>query len=218
MTQYFFFDKTVSFADLKDKFKEIKISKLKQVHGATVIELTEDNYNQEYEADACITRASGFALTVHTADCIPLLAHEGEVIGACHGGWRGIKSGVIDNWISKMVGNGARLKHIKVAMGPAIGSCHFEVGEDVAKELSEINGTLLPNSILKEVCLSHPSPKKKFIDLKRLAVFHLEAAGILKENISIESPCTFCEPEKYFSFRRDGAKGVRLESIIYRSK
>src|SRR4029077_20717431 len=99
--------------------------------------------------------------TIHTADCLPILGYSDSIIGACHGGWRGISKKIIENFISKMMSLGASADSIKINIGPGIGPCHFEVGNDVAQTLCEFDQT---------VSLPHKDPEKKFIDLKKLAV------------------------------------------------
>lgn len=83
-------------------------------------------------ADALVTRESGLALGILTADCVPILLADGEnrVIGAAHAGWKGAFDGVIQATIAAMVRLGARVNLIAAAVGPAIGPKSYEVGPE----------------------------------------------------------------------------------------
>ena len=108
---------------------------LRQVHGARVVVLQGET--TPVEADAVITREAGLALSILTADCLPLLltAEDGSEIAAVHCGWRGLASGIVGNTIQAMQ---TPSELILAWMGPAIGPCHFEVGREVYGALSAI--------------------------------------------------------------------------------
>jgi YfiH family protein len=154
-------------------------------------------------------------LTIHTADCLPLLAFSKNVIGACHAGWRGLSQNVIENWVARLIAEGASRDSLKVAVGPAIGPCHFEVKKDVSQILTKN----IPQSLLSGIKRSHLDPEKDFIDLKGLARYRLLKLGLRDENLSFSEDCTYCNEALYHSFRRDGAqKGQRLESVIVKPR
>jgi polyphenol oxidase len=212
-----FFDKEYSREKIKSKIgAEAPMIVLKQVHSAKVIQVTRENLKQSFEADACVTNLENVALSVHTADCLPLLASEGEIIGACHGGWRGISLGIIENWIAALGALGARKEKIKIAIGPAIGPCHFEVGKDVSKLLIDQSIPAIPAKFASALRRAHDDPTKEFINLRELARFKILRLGVLVQNLTVSEECTYCDKNRYFSYRRDGAQLGRLEAVIIR--
>jgi polyphenol oxidase len=210
-----FYEKNVSLELLPQYLKpEVKIISLKQVHSGDVILITPQNVKRPPDGDALVTTLDGVALTVHTADCLPLLGFDGDVIGACHAGWKGLSQRIIENWIIQMVKSGAKKETIKVAIGPAIGPCHFEVGADVADKLVEG----VPERLQGTIRLKHKNPDKNYVSLRELARFKLLHSGVMPENITVSEACTFCDPIRFHSYRRDSAKkGQRLESLIVKA-
>jgi YfiH family protein len=107
---------------------------LMQVHGIEVVEVTEPwQPGSGPRADAMVTRRSGVALGIVTADCAPILladVHAG-VVGAAHAGWRGAVAGVIEATAAAMIALGARPGSIAAGIGPCIGQSSYEVGLDV---------------------------------------------------------------------------------------
>jgi copper oxidase (laccase) domain-containing protein len=104
---------------------------------------------------------------------------------------------------------------MKVAVGPSIGPCHFEVGADVAHQI--VAG--VPEKLLPTIQLRHPNPEKKYVDLRELARYKLLRLGIAPQNLTISKECTHCDPSRYYSFRRDGdKKGQRLEALIVKPR
>ena len=108
--------------------------RLKQVHGARVIALTD--WQPEVEADASFTREKGKVCVVKTADCLPILLADknATVVAAIHAGWRSLAHGIIDNTI---VALNVDLASLYAWFGPAISQQHFEVGEDVLSAFQE---------------------------------------------------------------------------------
>lgn len=104
---------------------------LKQVHGNTVIHVTEP-LNKEIEGDGLVTCVKGIALGILTADCGPLLFYDSMagVIGACHAGWKGAKNGIIQATIRAMEEQGAARSQIYVTLGPTIQQMSYEVGPE----------------------------------------------------------------------------------------
>ena len=98
-----------------------------QVHGAAVVQATEAG--NLGEADATFTSRSGLALAVATADCVPVVIEGPDVAGVAHAGWRGVTAGVIPALLDAM--RSAGLSPVRAGIGPSIGPCCYEVGEDV---------------------------------------------------------------------------------------
>ena len=112
-----FFGRHVSHEDLRSLYSpDTKVLMLKQIHSNKIVVIDSVQPGAKVAppadllppADAMVTTLPNVALTIHTADCLPILAFDKEVIGACHGGWRGIESGILENWVDEMAAQGAK--------------------------------------------------------------------------------------------------------------
>lgn len=99
-----------------------------QVHGATVIEARRPG--NLGEADAIFTTRPGLPIAVGTADCVPMVLEGPDVVAVVHAGWRGVVAGVVPAVMAAVTAAGANLE--RAAIGPGIGGCCFEVGDEVA--------------------------------------------------------------------------------------
>ena len=150
--------------------------------------------------DALITNHCGVCLMVLTADCVPVLLYDPAThsAAAIHAGWRGTANGIVGLTVKKMADEfGAKPENLMAAIGPCIGACCFEVGDDVAEHFSR-----WPNTILRRS--EWPRPH---IDLVLANRLQLEQAGILAANIESSDECTKCGPHGLFSHRRDQTLG-----------
>ena len=82
--------------------------------------------------DGLVTNKKNIILGILTADCAPILFFDpiDMVVGACHAGWRGALTGIIENTLIKMRNIGSKTKNIRCAIGPCIGQQSYEVGKD----------------------------------------------------------------------------------------
>jgi copper oxidase (laccase) domain-containing protein len=101
---------------------------LGQVHGGRVVEVS--GPGDQGEADAMFTRVGGLPLAVFTADCAGVVVHGAGGVGVAHAGWRGAIAGVVAALFEAMTAAGAPPRH--AFLGPTIGPCCFEVGDEVA--------------------------------------------------------------------------------------
>jgi purine-nucleoside/S-methyl-5'-thioadenosine phosphorylase / adenosine deaminase len=101
-----------------------------QVHGRSIVTAAEPG--RHGEADALVTETPGLALTVATADCVPIVIEGDGVVAVVHAGWRGARAGIVDATLRAIGKTG----HVaaRAAIGPAIGPCCYEVGDEVAAE------------------------------------------------------------------------------------
>ena len=106
---------------------------LKQVHGATTVAV--DRAGDVGEGDALVTAVPDLPLAVFTADCLGVVLHGPGVVGVAHAGWRGLAAGVIEGTIRRM--EQMVTAPTRARIGPGIGPCCFEVGEDVAQVFPE---------------------------------------------------------------------------------
>jgi len=172
----------------------------RHVHGTAVWRVGEP-LADDAEFDGLVCDRSGPVLGAFAADCIPLLFADpvSGAVGAAHAGWRGTVAGVGVRVVERMAEVGARAADVRVALGPSIGPCCFEVGPEVVAEF----GAALPDV----PGLIIDGPRKQHIDLRRASRALLERAGVAPDHIDDRPPCTRCEPDRFFSYRRDGAAG-----------
>lgn len=172
------------------------------------------------EFDGLVTDRAGPVLGAFAADCIPLVFGDPEagVCGAAHAGWRGTVSGVARQVVARMGELGARPADVRVALGPSIGPCCFEVGDEVVAAFEEAFPALARSGAGREGggegALVVPGPRRSHIDLRVAMRAQLEEEGLRPERIDADPPCTHCLPERFFSYRRDGrAGGVHMGYI-----
>ena len=150
--------------------------------------------------DALITNLPGLPLMVLTADCVPVLLYDAVTrsVAAIHAGWRGTANGIVGMTVEKMRNVfGSKPENLVAAIGPCIGPCCFEVGDDVAAHFSR-----WPDTIIRR-----PEWPKPHIDLVLANRLQLEQAGILPQNIESSGECTKCGPNGFFSHRRNQTLG-----------
>jgi hypothetical protein len=181
---------------------------LSQVHGAAVIDATQAESNPGV-ADASFAHTPNVVCALSIADCMPVLLADtsGRCVGIAHAGWRGLASGVIQATVRSMrqhlEDDGAELL---AYLGPTIGPRHFEVGAEVLDAMR----TNLPDA---DRAFAAQSPNKYLADLFELGRQALAQAGV--ERVYGGHDCTFSEPARFYSFRRDRTTG-RHAALIWR--
>lgn len=182
---------------------------LTQVHSNIVLNL--DDKPSNLVADACITTQANVVCAVLTADCLPVLFCDATngVVGAAHAGWRGLADGVLENTVAAMRAAGADPKEISVWFGPAIGPLKFEVGEEVRARFVDKDACAVDAFVA-----SASQSDKFYANIYQLARIRLEQVGI--EQFTGGQFCTVSEPERFYSYRRDGLTG-RMASVIWRA-
>jgi YfiH family protein len=178
---------------------------LTQVHGTTVA--SRPAGNGAPEADAAMTAQAGVTCVVLTADCLPVLfaSVDGREIGAAHAGWRGLSAGVLEATVAAF---SSRPASLLAWLGPAISQHAFEVGAEVRQEFLAIDPDL-------EACFAPNDRGCWQADLYELARRRLLKLGVVQ--VSGGEYCTYGEPERFFSYRRDGQCG-RMASFVYRRR
>jgi len=173
---------------------------MRHVHGTDVWTVGEP-VSDDATFDGLVCDRVGPVLAAFAADCIPILFAEPDarICGAAHAGWRGTVAGVARNVIARMASLGARPERIRVALGPSIGPCCFEVGPEVVAAFTDALGDL-PGMVVA-------GPRKDHIDLRVATRAVVERAGVAPDHVDDRPPCTQCEAERFFSYRRDGKEG-----------
>jgi YfiH family protein len=179
------------------------------VHGATVAVVgTGDGGQVIPDADGLVTAARGVMLAVHSADCVPLLLADPNrhVVAAVHAGWRGVATGIAGVAVTVMADRfGCRPADLRVAIGPCIGPCHYEVDEPVIARLQKWPWW--------EAVVT-PNPHGRWqLDLREATRRQLNERGVPVIQIETLDWCTFEHPELFYSYRRDGSSG-RMEAVI----
>jgi len=186
---------------------------LNQVHGTQIW----TGPQSSLEADGAVTELAHQVLTIMTADCMPILFcdEQGDILGACHAGWRGFAQGIIQKTLDEMIlkkrPHHAKqyLSNINVYLGPTIGSRHFEVGGDVFDAFSQILTQQQMDLIFTPIMQS----QKYFLNLFTLANLQLNAIGIVR--IFSEEICCFERSDLFYSHRRDKKTG-RFASFLWK--
>jgi len=171
----------------------------KQVHGDL---LTRAPFQGRPEADAVWSDRAGAAVGVVTADCVPILvAHaSGRFVCAIHAGWRGSAARIAAKTVRALVAaTGAAPGELVAAIGPHVGSCCYEVDAPVIRAIPE-------RSVLGPAA----KPEHAMLDLFALNRLQLVGAGVPARAIERVGGCTMCDPDLYFSYRRDRVAGRML--------
>ncbi|WP_428087566.1 peptidoglycan editing factor PgeF [Candidatus Thioglobus sp.] len=187
--------------------RNLLITKLNLPNAPKYLEQTHSNIcldssSSECVGDAVVTKDRNSVCAIMTADCLPIFAANvaGTQVGVAHAGWKGIVNGIIESFIAKF-----DQQELVIHFGPAISAKNFEVGQDVFDQF--IN----KDSALEQAFT--PSGNKYQLDIYQAASIILNNLGV--ENISGGDQCTFDEQDKYFSYRRDGAKSGRMAHLIW---
>jgi polyphenol oxidase len=161
--------------------------------------------------DATITSVPGICLIVMVADCVPVILFDQvkRVSAVIHAGWRGTVKHITSNTIRAMIDHfGCDPVNIIAGIGPSIGPCCYEVGEDVRDFVTQSFGTMEGYLIQKD-----PASKPHF-DLWYANHKQLTENGLKPENIETSGLCTLCNAETFFSSRSSGGITGRFAAGI----
>jgi hypothetical protein len=172
----------------------------RQVHGAALLRVPSGPGTRE--GDALWTDRPGQAVGVYTADCVPiLLAHEsGRFVAAVHAGWRGSAARIAARSVRALVSaTGCRPGELRAAVGPHIGPCCYEIDVPILRAIPE-----------RSVFGPADRPDHAMLDLFALNRLQLVGAGVPARAIERVGECTFCDPARYASYRRERGAGRML--------
>ena len=148
------------------------------------------------EGDALVTNRPGLFLSVRTADCVPILLVDpvNLAVAAVHAGWRGTVADILSRTLEKM----AHLyktnpADVRLALGPAILPCCFEVGPEVAERFGLVG--------------------RSYVNLIEANRRQAVASGVAEASVEALGLCTRCD-SRFFSYRREGAAAGRMSSAI----
>ncbi len=184
----------------------LPVAAARQVHSGRVLEAGPGPCG---EGDALWTARRGLALSVITADCVPvLLAAAGAQRGASpgpvaaiHAGWRGIEAGVVARTVRALEVAPAELS---AWIGPAIGACCYEVSDEVAARVAAASH--------ERVVVLGPG-ERPHLDLPGAVRHQLLAAGVPEPRIVVR--CTRCDAGSLWSYRREGKGAGRNLAYVW---
>ncbi len=184
-------------------FAPERLTQVRQIHGSQVLHVDRPELAQR-EADGMVT-AHDLVLGVLSADCVSLLLADDEGrVAAAHAGWRGTVAGIATEAVAALATLGADIHRIRAVLGPSIGPCCFEVQSDVSSVFAVHDPEVV-----------HERSGRLYVDLWRYNQKLLMRAGLLPEHIAATPPCTRCDAQRFYSFRRDGANiGQHLAFIV----
>ncbi len=197
-------DRHVDPATLQADLPRSRIVQAEQVHGSSVALIDRSSEGPEPIAgcDALVTRMPRVALVVRSADCLPLLIRDPirRIVGIAHVGWRGLAAHLPFRLVAALrVASNSRPAGLRVAFGPSIRACCYEVSDDFAR-------------------WAHPFVQRRdgrlTCDLIGLARHQLEASGVRPKAITDSGICTACHRGEWPSMRREGTTTRRILSFI----
>lgn len=173
----------------------------RQVHGVDVVHV--DALGPDTTADALwCRREDGVVVGVLTADCVPVLLADrgGRVAAAIHSGWRGTAADIVGPTVAALRRAGVEARELVASIGPCIELDAFEVGPEVAAAFDP--------AFVRE---QDPRPH---VDLVAAVRHQLLAAGLDADAIGRVGGCTHAQPDRFFSFRRDGAGIGQMLALV----
>jgi len=174
-----------------------------QTHQTDSLWCNGSGHLHKHSADILLSDQTDTPLAVRTADCLPILLAEPQtgICAAVHAGWRGTAAGIAIKAVQAMCAHGANAEHIIASLGPCIGSCCFEIGEQAANALRK--------------CTESASDfVQQTADLRQINRLQLCQSGLSEHNIELIHACTACDSKHFFSFRRDAGQTGRHIAIV----
>lgn len=165
-----------------------------QIHSTHVVPVTAP-LKEKPRADALVTATSGLALSVLTADCLPVLFHDPDagVIGAAHAGWRGALDGILESTLDAMETLGADRQDIVAIIGPSISQSAYEVGPEYLDDF-------LADDPDTSRFFANGTGDRMLFNLPGYGVNRLRLAGI--GHAEWTRHCTYSDAGRFFSYRR----------------
>jgi polyphenol oxidase len=186
-----------------------------QVHGDRIEVIRgrvdhQDSLTILAETDGVVTDSRDIAVVTFYADCTSIMAYDPQngVIGVAHSGWKGTAKRIGEKLISTMAGEfGSDPRDIICAIGPTSESCCYEVDKSVKDEIESSGLDFSAHSIEK-------GNDKYMLSMSSLNKEVLIKAGVADQNIEVSGQCTICNPDTFFSYRRDGKSAGRMSAIV----
>lgn len=184
-------------------FKTIAV--LSQIHSTNISFYQESSYPDKLfkveDTDGIITNKTGVVLVIRNADCLPLIYCDKSkgIVGISHEGWRGSLKKMAIKMLNRFISLGSKAENIICSIGPAIGSCCYDIDDDRYYSFLEEFDGYSDKVFFKKKGRWH-------LSLTLLNYLQLIEAGVKKENIDFFPFCTKCDDKRFFSRRRTGRK------------
>src|SRR6202167_506177 len=210
---------------------------LRQIH-SDLIHRVDGIPHEPLTGDGLVTDTPGLVLAVQTADCLPviLVDRKRRAVGVFHAGWRGTVKRIVEKGVGEMQHwFGTRPGDIKAAIGPGIGGCCYEVGEEVRTKFESQFSYAV--KLFREVKDSDPVhekypllfltarapghgelPPKIFLDLAEANRPQLLSVGVPAKNIETSPMCTNCRTDQLFSYRAEKGKTAQRMCLVVTSR
>ncbi len=196
-----------------------------QIHSAKVRVVTGANTGEGLylpageDCDGFVTEVPGVLPVIRVADCTPVLlsgtkADGSPVVSAVHAGWRGSASGIVREAVEVMVTLGTVRESILVAIGPHIGTCCYEVGEDLLASVTETAGEAFAHAYCVPRCTTDSGVRKYTADLTGMNLHWLAVSGVGVDRVDVAPQCTMCDPVTFHSHRATGGKRGAMAAMI----
>ena len=179
-----------------------------QTHSSNVAFVV-DGRKDYPDTDALVLTQKNKAIYLNFADCVPVIIYDKKAnIGAiAHAGWRGTVSRIVPKTIEIMMNySNSTFKDMYAVIGPAIGSCCYNVGDDVIMGVK--------TSIIDYSNVFNIFDNNTYVDLKGVNKQQLLELGIPTENIDICPYCTSCNNDLFFSYRKENGTTSRHSAVI----
>lgn len=227
------------------------LASIHQIHSAGIFEVKKfrklqfwpsgyefkpDIHQDRHNGDALLTRETDVLLGVRTADCLPILVvdPQSRAVAAIHSGWRGALKRIAEKTIGEMRRlYGSKPQRLFAALGPCIGACCYEVGEEVADSFT---GHFVNSAKYFRKATDSGAGKQRFpgmpflsmmppgherptgsgfcLDLLAVARDQLRSAGLPASHIQTAAFCTACRTDWFFSYRKEGNATGRMMAVI----
>ncbi|HEX6881284.1 MAG TPA: peptidoglycan editing factor PgeF [Terriglobales bacterium] len=215
-----------------DKAGTLPSVQMRQIHSPIVHRVSRTTPHPA-AGDGLITNDSGLVLGVKTADCLPVIAVDKvrRAVGVFHAGWRGTVQRIVQKGIGEMRRQfGSDPEDILVVIGPGIGVCCYQVGDEVIEQFR--SQFAYADELIEEVFDSHSlhakypllflnqrapghgePPKVPHLDLVKANARQAMDAGVPEKNIEVLNFCTACRTDIFFSHRKEHVTGRMLGAV-----
>lgn len=178
-----------------------RLVSLSQIHqDGCVIITSKDKLKRRYKGDALLTDRDDIFISVWVADCLSifLVEERRRVVGLVHAGWRGTLLGILRRTIEAAKGQfGCEGGDFTVLFGPCIGSCCYQISDDVAV-------------LFDEECMNRAQNGKPGLNLICANLKQLMSCGVKRDRIFVTGKCTFCDEKLFHSYRREKENAGRM--------
>ncbi|QPJ61811.1 MAG: peptidoglycan editing factor PgeF [Candidatus Nitronauta litoralis] len=182
---------------------------LKQIHSAQVYVVDTKPLPERLEGDALITATPDQPIGIYTADCVPAILYDPvtHTAGVVHAGRAGTEKGIVPAVIKKMVDCfGVNTATLKVALGPSIGPCCYEVEEGCLAAMKDRFANW-------QDWVKEHTPGKVLLNLWKANQDQAVDSGVAASRVYLSGECTACHTDRWYSYRKEGDRAGRMLTV-----